>query len=133
MIARMGSGWQTVLADLSLILFMVTATAVSEDPLPQPPSAPPPPRISLPALGEPVAVWRAGPGAPDLPEWLASQPADPRQRLTLVAAPVDAPAMLATAGRLVRPARILIEPGLSGPPYAALTYDALIRDKETTP
>ena len=28
MIARAGSGWQTVLADLSLILFMVTAAAL---------------------------------------------------------------------------------------------------------
>ncbi len=29
-IARAGSGWQTVLADLSLILFMVMAAAVSD-------------------------------------------------------------------------------------------------------
>lgn len=32
MIARAGSGWQTVLADLSLILFMVTAAAVQDAP-----------------------------------------------------------------------------------------------------
>ena len=44
MIARVGSGWQTVLADLALILFMVTASAVSQaqdDPPPEP-GAPPP-------------------------------------------------------------------------------------------
>lgn len=120
MIARAGSGWQTVLADLSLILFMVTAAAVSEAPAqPSPPPAP----LALPALGEPVAVWRAAPGGPHLTEWLASQPADPRQRLTLVGAPADGPALLAEAAALPRPARVLIEPGLSGPPYAALTYD----------
>ncbi|GAA4775098.1 hypothetical protein [Novosphingobium ginsenosidimutans] len=121
MIARAGSGWQTVLADLSLILFMVTAAAVSE--APTQPSPPPPAPVTLPALGEPVAIWRAAPGGPRLTEWLASQPADPRQRLTLVAAPADGPALLAEAAALPRPARVLIEPGLSGPPYAALTYD----------
>lgn len=121
MIARAGSGWQTVLADLSLILFMVTAAAVSE--APAEPGARSPAPIALPALGQPVAVWRAAPGGPGLSQWLASQPADPRQRLTLVAAPADGPALLAEAAALPRPARVLIEPGLSGPPYAALTYD----------
>ncbi len=121
MIARAGSGWQTVLADLSLILFMVMGAAVSEAPA-QAPIAPPAP-IVLPALGEPVAVWRAAPDGPSLAEWLATQPDDPRQRLTLVAMPADGPAVLAEAARLPRPARVLIEPDLSGPPYAALTYD----------
>ncbi len=119
MIARAGSGWQTVLADLSLILFMVMGAAVSEAPAQAPPPAP----IALPALGEPVAVWRAAPHGPSLAEWVASQPNDPRQRLTLVAGPTDGPAILAQAAALPRPARVLIEPGLSGPPYAALTYD----------
>lgn len=123
MIARMGSGWQTVLADLSLILFMVTATAVSDSPAKTPPPPPPPAPISLPALGEPVAVWRLEQGGPSLPDWLAAQPSDPRQRLTLVAAPTQAPAILSQASRLPRPARILIEPDLAGPPYATLTYD----------
>jgi len=118
MIARMGSGWQTVLADLSMILFMVTATALADAPA----AAPPP--VRLPAEGEPVAVWRATPDGPGLSAWLAAQPVDPRQRLTLVAAPGDGPAALAAAARLARPARVLIEPGLSGPPYAALTFDS---------
>lgn len=121
MIARAGSGWQTVLADLSLILFMVTAAAVSE--APAQPNPPPPAPSALPALGEPVAVWRAAPGGPTLSEWLATQPADPRQRLTLVASIADGSAVLTEAAALSRPARVLIEPGLSGPPYAALTYD----------
>ena len=121
--ARMGSGWQTVLADLSMILFMVTAAAVSEAPAASPAPRPRPTPIVLPALGQPVAVWRARPGGPSLAEWLAGQAADPRQRLTLVAAPADGPALLHEASRLPRPARVLIEPGLNGPPYAALTYD----------
>lgn len=125
MIARPSSSWQTVLADLSLILFMVTVGALSDAPLAAPQSSPPPslPPAALPALGEPVAVWRAGAAGPSLTDWLASQPADPRQRLTLVAAPADGPAALAQAARLPRPARVLIEPGLAGAPYATLTYD----------
>jgi hypothetical protein len=122
MIARAGSGWQTVLADLSLILFMVMGAAVSEAPAQAPPAPSAP--LVLPALGEPVAVWRAAPDGPGLTEWLASQPDDPRQRLTLVAAPADGPAVLAEAAALPRHARVLIEPGLSSPPYAALTYDS---------
>ena len=117
MIARAGSGWQTVLADLSLILFMVTASAVSQ----VPPSAPPA-ITALPALGDPVALWRAGAGAPPLKDWLTSAAPDPRLRLTIMAAPADAAAALALAGEAGRPARVLIEPGAGGL-IAALTYD----------
>ena len=118
MIARAGSGWQTVLADLSLILFMVTASAASQAPA----SAPPPPSAALPALGDPVALWRAGAGSPTLKDWLASAAPDPRLRLTIMAAPADAAAALALAEQAGRPARVLIEPG-AGELIAALTYD----------
>ena len=79
MMARAGSGWQTVLADLSLILFMVMAAAVQQAPA----AANPPTIAALPTTAEPVAVWSAAPGGPDLGQWLADQPADPRQRLVL--------------------------------------------------
>ncbi len=120
MIARMGSGWQTVLADLSMILFMVTAAGVSQSPPdPSPPATLPP---QAPALGEPVALWRGGAGAPALSEWLARH-SDPRLRLTIVAPAVQAEAALALARAAGRPARIVLEPGGEGPPLAALTYD----------
>lgn len=124
MIARAGSGWQTVLADLSLILFMVTAAAVQDAPAVPPahsatnsgaPTAPP-------ALADPVAVWR-GLDAAELARWLKTQPADPRQRLTIVA-PTDAAALaLEMARGAGRPARLVIEPDGQGTPYATLTYD----------
>ncbi len=117
MIARAGSGWQTVLADLSLILFMVTASAVSEAPA----ASPIPKREVLPALGEPVAQWRQGPDAPALKEWLAAAN-DPRLRLMIVASPTEAASALALAKASGRPARVLIEPDSSGV-MAALTYD----------
>ena len=94
MIARaVGSGWQTILADLSLILFMVTAAALANSsdgpigndsdahPKAVKPAAPPPP--ILPVLrAEPVAVWRPAAGAPGLREWLAEVARDPRLRRT---------------------------------------------------
>lgn len=124
MIARAGSGWQTVLADLSLILFMITASAASE-PLKFMPSAPAPilPAPIMPALGEPVAVWRAAPGGTDLRTWLGQSAPDPRLRLTIVAAASAQQAAFDLAAQADRPARIILEPGPYDTPFAALTYD----------
>jgi hypothetical protein len=123
MIPRMGSGWQTVLADLSLILFMITAAAVSEVKQKPQPVAAAIPAPSLPALGEPAAVWSAAPGMPPLKDWLARTATDPRLRLTILASPAAAQHALNLAQASGRPARVLIEPGLTGAPLATLTYD----------
>ena len=120
MIARAGSGWQTVLADLSLILFIVTAAAVQDAPA-VPPSAASAP-TAPPALADPVAVWR-GADAGELARWLKTQPADPRQRLTIVAPTAAAALALDMARDAGRPARVVIEPDGQGTPYATLTYD----------
>lgn len=132
MIVRAGSGWQTVLADLSLILFMVTASALSQSldaPPPAPPLAPAPAEAS--ATAEPLAVYRPGKGAPSLGEWLALQSVDPRQQLTIVAhyregamaaALAQADALAREAGVAgVRP-RVVVEPGSDGT-SATLAYD----------
>ena len=128
MIARTGSGWQTVLADLSLILFMITAAAVSDGQAKSALAAEavPPPQLMLPALGEPVAVWRAAPDAPDLRGWLAQNAADPRLRVTIIAPDTAAEAALALSARAGRPARVLLEPGVSGAPIVTLTYDQTV-------
>jgi hypothetical protein len=120
--ARAGSGWQTALADLSLILFMATASVLG-DPAPPPPPPSRPLATELPALAEPVAVWRAGAGAPALRDWLAASGGDPNLRLTIVAPAGEAEAALALARAAGRPARLVLEPGGSGAPMAALTYD----------
>lgn len=125
MITRVGSGWQTVLADLALILFMVTGSALSQSPNNVPPSATagPSPRA------EPVAVWHAGDGAPPLGKWLSA--ADPRARLTVtvrygkagMAPALDRARVLAEqAGARGLDARIVVEPG-SGED-AVVAYDA---------
>lgn len=121
MITRAGSGWQTVLADLSLILFMVTASSLGDKPAPAPPPSMPA-RPLVPALGEPVALWREGAGAPPLGEWLDRSGSDPRLRLTILAAPDQAARALSLAASSQRPARIVLDAGRSGV-EAALTYD----------
>jgi hypothetical protein len=136
MIASAGGGiaWQTMLADLALILFMVTAAAMG-----QPPRAVVPPRAEAArgpqAPGEPVAVWRSGTGAPPLGAWLARQQADGRLQLTVSAryAPGRQAAALAQAGALAKvagamgcEARIVIEaaaPGEAPGAEATLAYD----------
>lgn len=119
MIARAGSGWQTALADLSLILFIVTAAAVNEQPAPQAAPA----KVQLPALSEPVAVWRREPGMPGLRDWLRWAARDPNLRLTLLAPASQADAALELAAGAGRPARIVIETEAQGPIAAVLTYD----------
>lgn len=123
MMARMGSGWQTTLTDLALILFMITASAVSVShggaaarPSPQ---------------AEPLAVWRAGAEAPPIEAWLEEQPRDARQLLTIRSAyapggQADAVAAAAGLARLAGQgglaARIVVEPGEGGL-SATLAYD----------
>lgn len=119
---RAGSGWQTVLADLSLILFMVTASAASAPPR-QAASPKSDPEPVLPATQQPVAVWSAGADAPPLEDWLGQTSTDPRLRLTIVAPTNMAAAALALAAKTTRPARILLEPGDQGSILAMLTYD----------
>ena len=129
---RPRTSWQTLLTDLSLVLFMVTAGALGRArlerhsavaaPMPPPPSAP-----------SPLAVYRDGPGAPPLGTWLAQQPRDARQQLTIVAryapgterqVPRQVAALLAAAnGAGVHP-RIVVEPGEGGI-SAGVGFDAL--------
>lgn len=128
MIARAGSGWQTVLADLSLILFMVTAAALSQ--ASDAPCRSPPP-VPASATAEPLAVYRPEPGAPPLADWLALQAVDGRQQLSIVAhygasgmaAALDQAAGLAReAGAAGVEARVVVEPGEGGI-SATLAYD----------
>jgi len=148
MIARPGqTGWQTILADLALILFMICASALSvaEGPGPaadkaraMPLRAPPPPVPSAVAASqqaEPMGVWRDGPGAPPLAQWLAEQATDPRLRLSIVvryaarpgqrqAALDQAAALARSAGARAGNARLVVEPGPQPGASVALGYDA---------
>jgi hypothetical protein len=129
MSVRVGTGWQTIIADLSMILFMLTASAVArQDPKAHvkggtPVSAPQPAPRS-----EPVAVWIAGEGAPPLREWLSQQPRDSRQQVTITAsyAPGAMNEALSKAQALAREAgdaRVVVEAGAPGM-RVVIGYDA---------
>lgn len=117
------SGWQMVLTDLSLILFMITLSAMSDQP------AEPVALVNpLPAEGEPIAIWRSG--AQPVREWLADQPADPRLRATVVVrykvndSEQAAQQALSLAGQIDRPrTRIMLEPAEASSTTVVLTYD----------
>lgn len=132
----LGTGWRTVLTDLSLILFMVTASVLPEQPgagmqaAAAQPSSKAPSKAHVPAAerSQPVAVWRPEPGAPSLSQWLAT--ADSRALLSLRvtyagnhSAAVARAASLATAAG-DRPLRVLVEPGTRDAAEATLAYDA---------
>ncbi|MGF7153759.1 hypothetical protein [Novosphingobium gossypii] len=120
-------GWQTSLADLSLILFMLAAAALHDKPKERAER----PRAS--PQSEPLAVYDAAPDAPPLGAWLDQQAVDPRQQLTITARYGPAPGareaalreaarLLAQAGQAGRAARVVVEPGV-GPARVALAYD----------
>ena len=123
-------GWQTLLADLALILFMVTAAAMAASP-PNDPHPKPAKIRPEHATTEPIAVWRAGGTAPPLGRWLREEAPDPRQQLTIAVryAPGGLPAALARATQLAAEAqatgvaaRVLVEPG-ADEAVATLAYD----------
>lgn len=128
MTARPGISWQTLLADLSLILFMITASAVSQAREKQ--AAP----TGRPAMAEPVAVWRPTPGGATLAQWLVEQPGDARLRLTMrihafAGAEAEALRLIATAAPQ---ARVVIDRDAGPPLEAILAYDQLFETNRTT-
>lgn len=132
MIVRAGTGWQYALADLSLILFLTMAAALAHaggpKKVPPKPEAPP---IAAALDSEPVAVWSAASGAPDLAGWLSREGADPRLEVRVVVRYVDggraaavaqAVQLAETGGARARAARILVEPGPRAGASVSLTY-----------
>lgn len=135
MIMRSSHGWQLILADLSLILFLVTLTALvgsslqdASDPEIEPETAPNP----APYLAPSQALFRKIEGGPDLGDWLREQPLDPRASLTIVAqhGPGDeeaiwqeAQAMAQIARRSKVSARVVIKGADTSDLYASLAYD----------
>ena len=137
MIVRAGTGWQYALADLSLILFLVTASALAQAssapkaPIPTSAPAPLPAPIAAAFTTEPVAVWSAGEGAPPLADWLAQVAADPRLEVQIIvrfadkkrdAAVAQALQLAVQGGPRASAARILVEPGDRSGASVSLNY-----------
>lgn len=126
-------GWHFILADLALILFLLTLTG-----LPLEAEVPAARRKDSrfapdPQIAPAQALFRPVPGGPSLTQWLASQPGDARATLTIFAlhpAGGEAAAWQA-AGALAReasgagvPVRTIIAQGNQSDLYASLAYDA---------
>ncbi|KPP92559.1 hypothetical protein [Erythrobacter sp. HL-111] len=131
------ASWQLVLADLALILFLVTLAALagSHEPGRTEANGGGGPEQGGPARFAPSqALYRAGPDAPPLDEWLARQERDPRATLTIYARHDRAgeSAAWAAAQALSREARaagaavrVVIEPGEETALHASLGYDGM--------
>jgi hypothetical protein len=135
-----GHGWQLILADLALILFLLTLSAL--------PAAEAESRARLadsdaradetrrPRMAEVAAaqaLYRPVTGGPGIGAWLAVQPRDPRATLTIFArhrrgeegAAWNTAAMLAREARKAGVAvRIIVTEGTDSDLYASLAYDA---------
>lgn len=81
MILRLGTGWQTITADLALILFLLTAQASSDTPA-APEQAEPSAATMMDIHGAGLAIYRPGPGT-DLGQWLQATLTDDRQGATV--------------------------------------------------
>lgn len=133
MSVRINNGWQSILADLSLILFMITASFLQTTPATShAPRATARPGAAIPDRATPIAIYRAGSDAPLLGEWLAAQSPDSRALLTIIARYQGAgrARAIATALDLTDQAaahhiaaRIIVEPGVASEVVATLGYD----------
>ena len=135
MIVRAGTGWQYAIADLSLILFLVTASALAHagdgKPVAPTPVAQRPSPVAAALDSEPVAVWSPGLEAPALAQGLAHVGDDPRVEVRIVvryvggareAAVAQAVQLAEEGGARSAKARILVEPGENAGASVALVY-----------
>lgn len=134
MIIRAGTGWQYALADLSLILFLATASTLSLAGKPDRLALPPNPvahPVAAALDSEPVAVWSAEAGAPPLAQWLKQAGNDPRLEVRIVVryangrredAAGQALQLAQSGGPRAQQARILVEPGNQAGASVSLYY-----------
>ncbi|KEO88696.1 hypothetical protein EH31_14735 [Erythrobacter longus] len=134
--------WQLVLADLALILFLVTLTALvnkSSDAGKSPVRAEDTPsshiassHIASSHIASSQALFRSTPRGPTLAQWLAEQPADPRASLTIIAQHHGADkalmwdkakAMAQSVEQSGVSVRVIITQGKQSELYASLAYD----------
>ena len=129
------NGWQTALADLALILFVVVAAAHREGAQDgRPPETEDDP-IEL-ALGQPMAVFRQR-GDADLTRWLSGQDLGPGEIATVIVRhePGDAARAVGEASRLIaeiertgEEARLMVEPSAFPETLVVIAHDQHDRD-----
>lgn len=130
MIGTSNTGWLTTLADLSIILFMLTAADLSNAQIDRDRNVA---TMKAVVTAEPVAIYRPEPGIMPFGEWLATQPVDNRQRVTVLIrhTGADEQRLIAEGLKLAAPAeqagkspRMIVERAERADVVAMLTYDA---------
>lgn len=121
--------WQLILADLALILFLVSLAALAAMSA-RPAKAPSPRDI---AIAPAQALYRPSANLPGIGEWLDDQAIDPRATLSVFAyyREADRSASWAEARRLADaarargvPVRVVLTPAERTDIYASLAFDA---------
>lgn len=136
-----GPGWQLILADLALILFLLTLSALpaAEAETGHRLADKDARRMIKPEIAAAQALYRPVADGPSLTEWLTAQPRDPRATLTIFAQhrPGEAQRMWETAQALARkahasgvPVRAIVTAGEDSDIYASLAYDAPLAAEE---
>lgn len=133
MSARAGSGasgWQLILADLALILFLVTLSALANEEAHKPVLVPA--REREPEVAPSQALFRPDPLGPTLREWLSQRPHDARATLTVFAQYSagerdrvweQARALSNSAAQEGYSVRVVITQGRESDLHASLAYD----------
>jgi hypothetical protein len=141
--SRPGPGWQLILADLALILFLLTLSALpgaeaeSGRKLADSAASDKDARgTAVTEIAAAQALFRQVKGGPTLAEWLANQPRDPRATLTVfvrhkpggeVGAWETAQALAVEAETSGVAVRTIITAGPEDDAYASLAYDMVVQ------
>lgn len=146
MTLRDENGWQLILADLALILFLVTIGALAgtadedvekrsskdEDGREWVSDAEHERSPTGATIAPAQALYRPGPGRPAFEQWLESQTTDPRATLSVIALHRDgdeqpawenAQALAQTARQRGLVVRVVVQPGEQADLYASLAFD----------
>lgn len=134
MISGRAPSWQLILADLALILFLVTLSALANEASDDQEGMADADNStrSAPEIAVSQALFRPTPLGPTLDEWLHEQSADPRTTLTVFAQHrrVDetaiwdeAQALASEAERAGFAVRVVITQGQTSDVYSSLAYD----------
>ncbi|MCR2832760.1 hypothetical protein [Parerythrobacter lacustris] len=124
-------GWLVSLADLSLILFIVTSGAIASSPIQK--SLEPIDLADLPALGVASEIYVDGPGAPSLSTFLSRHSPAAGEQLTITG--VFGPGERQTIARRMEALeaeaiakgtepRVILQPGSQAGVYVAFAHDA---------
>lgn len=135
MILRLGTGWQTITADLALILFLLTAQASRDTPA-APEQAEPSAATIVDTNSAGLAIYRPGPGT-DLGQWLEATLTDDRQGATVfIRYPTEGREAAIRGGSDLleeieargATARLVLEPGASAESMVLVGYEGEAKD-----